>query len=211
MKKMWVLVGIISVILVGCNNEDEMVGEAHVSGEITDKRANSIFVEENDTEVVWVHVPDGENANDYEVGQHVQVWTDGVLMESDPPQMNALHIEVVQDEVTNEEQTLKVQKLIGDENKYEDLTRIVDQQQVQQASEIVEQVNWEKSKVQMENPPEYRFSFPNSEEKSIEYQVWITPNNIQLELTYADGHYTKLSKEQSAILFEILNGEKLPN
>ena len=84
--------------VVGCNSEgDKMIGEANFAGTITDKRSGSILLEEKNSEVVWIIVPEGESINDYQLGQDVSVWITGGLMESDPPQAKALQIEVVND------------------------------------------------------------------------------------------------------------------
>lgn len=96
MRKKLILFGILCAMLSGCNSEeDEMKGEAQIIGTVTDKRSGSILVEEEDSEMVWVRVPEGQSIYDYEIGQEVLVWTDGALMESDPPKANSLHIEVV--------------------------------------------------------------------------------------------------------------------
>ena len=81
-------------MLMGCNDE-KGEGGAQIIGTVTDIRSGSILVEEEDSEVVWVKVPEEDTISNYEVGQEVFVWTDGALMESDPPQAIALHIEVV--------------------------------------------------------------------------------------------------------------------
>ena len=83
---------------MGCNSEEnKMIGEANFSGTITDMRSGSILLEEKNSEVIWIIVPEEESINDYQIGQSVLVWITGHLMESDPPQAKALQIEVVND------------------------------------------------------------------------------------------------------------------
>ncbi|MGE6489166.1 DUF3221 domain-containing protein [Paenisporosarcina sp. NPDC076898] len=94
MKRLLILIGILCAMLMGCNDE-KGEGGAQIIGTVTDIRSGSILVEEEDSEVVWVNVPEEDSISNYKVGQEVFVWTDGSLMESDPPQANALHIEVV--------------------------------------------------------------------------------------------------------------------
>ncbi|MCZ8537132.1 YobA family protein [Paenisporosarcina quisquiliarum] len=96
MKRMLFLIGILCALLMGCTaEEDEMKGGAQIIGTVTDIRSGSILVEEEDSELVWVKVPEEDFISNYEVGQEVFVWTIGELMESDPPQTIALQIHVV--------------------------------------------------------------------------------------------------------------------
>lgn len=96
MKRMLILTGILCAVLIGCDSEeDEMKGGAQIIGKVTEIRPGIILVEEEDSEVVWVKVPAEDTIRNYEVGQEVFVWTNGELMESDPPQAIALNIKLV--------------------------------------------------------------------------------------------------------------------
>ncbi|WP_060671688.1 hypothetical protein [Rossellomorea vietnamensis] len=62
-------------------------------------------------------------------------------------------------------------------------------------------------------PPDYRFIYefknPNIDAKAVLHQVWISPKKDELEVMQGPHEYTKLTKEDSARLFEILTGEGL--
>ncbi len=114
----------------------------------------------------------------------------------------------------NEEQSIKVQKLIGDEYNYEDFKEIINSEQVIKAKEVLNDIDWENAKVEMERPPDYRFGFqyknPDIEAKAVLYELWISPNRDKVELVIdAESKYAQLDKNKSAILFEIITGENL--
>ncbi|GIN61224.1 hypothetical protein J27TS8_12170 [Robertmurraya siralis] len=116
--------------------------------------------------------------------------------------------------IGSEEQNIVVQKRISEENKYEDFKEISDSKQVQQVKEILNDIHWENAKVDMARPADYRFGFqfknPNIEAKAVLYELWISPNKDKVELVIdAESKYAQLDKNKSAILFEILTGEKL--
>ena len=116
--------------------------------------------------------------------------------------------------IENEEQKIEVQKSIGDENKYEDYKEITNNEQVQEVKKILDNVDWETAKVNMARPADYRFVFqfknPELEAKAVLYELWISPNKDKVELIiYAESKYFQLNEEDSAVLLEILTGEKL--
>lgn len=65
----------------------------------------------------------------------------------------------------------------------------------------------------MSRPPDYQFVFqfknPNIEVKAVLFRVWISPNKEKLEIVQGDNQYAQLTKEQSAIMFEIITGDKI--
>ncbi len=113
-----------------------------------------------------------------------------------------------------QEQEIKVFRRIGDENKYEVMKVITDKEQAQIVRKMIDNINWEIVKFQMERPPDYKFAFqPTNAEvdvKAIQYQLWISPNKDKVGLLGGSRYY-QLNKENSAILFEILTGEKISN
>lgn len=115
-------------------------------------------------------------------------------------------------DVKHTEQSLVVEKRIGDDNNYEDFREVTDYEQVQKVNEILKDANWINAKAEMVSPPDYKFAFrynnPNIEAKAVLYQLWITPNKDKVELIGAN-QYVKLDKSMSAELFEIVTGEKL--
>ena len=115
-------------------------------------------------------------------------------------------------DIENMEQSIIVEKRIGDENNYGDLREVTDNEQVQKLKEILKDANWINAKAKMASPPDYRFSFryknPEIEGQAVVYQLWITPNKENVELIGVN-EYVKLDISMSAELFEIVAGEKL--
>ncbi|WP_099355172.1 hypothetical protein [Fredinandcohnia onubensis] len=112
---------------------------------------------------------------------------------------------------SNQEQSVEVQKRIGDENNYEDFKLITNHQQVQKIREIIDNIDWETAKVQMARPADYRFAFQfKNEAKAVLYELWISPNKDKVELIIDAGNkYVQLDRNTSAELFKVLIGEKL--
>lgn len=113
----------------------------------------------------------------------------------------------------NEEQYIKVEKRVGDENKYEDFKKITAKTQVKKVKDILEDSDWENAKVSMVRPPDYRFVFqfknPEIKSKAVLYELWISPKKDRVELVIdAQSKYIQLDKKKSASLIEILTGEK---
>lgn len=113
-------------------------------------------------------------------------------------------------DIKDGEQSIEVQKRIGDENNYDNFKVITDKEQVKKVREILDDIDWENVKVDMSRPADYRFSFPNPEAKVVLYELWISPDKDKVELVIdAESKYIQLDKNNSAELFEILTGEKL--
>lgn len=115
--------------------------------------------------------------------------------------------------IGNEEQYIDVEKRIGDDQ-YEDFNQVTNNKQVKKVRKILDEIDWEISKVEMIHPPDYRFIFqykdPKIEAKSAFYELWVSPNKDQVEIAIKPGNkYMQLDKNTSAELFEILTGEKL--
>lgn len=118
--------------------------------------------------------------------------------------------------IENEEQYIKVQNHIGNESKYEDFKEITDIEQVKKVKDILSDLDWEKSKVNMVRPADFRFIFqfknPNVEAKAVSYELWISPNKDKVTLVIdAEMKYVQLDTDTSAELFKILVGEELSN
>ena len=113
-----------------------------------------------------------------------------------------------------EEQFIKVQKRVGDENKYEDFKEITENEPVQKVKDILNEIEWENAKVNMAHPPDYTFVFqfknPEIEAKAVLYELWVSPNKDKVELVInAESKYVQLDTGNSAELFELLTGGKL--
>ncbi|WP_010097492.1 hypothetical protein [Ornithinibacillus scapharcae] len=111
-------------------------------------------------------------------------------------------------------QKVTIQKRNGEENNFEDFREVTQKKQVKKAIAIVKNANWENTKVEMAGYADYRFQFPSgnynsSEEKIASYLLWISPNGENLEIVMDNGRYVKLTKQDSADLYEILTGEVL--
>ena len=116
--------------------------------------------------------------------------------------------------IENEEEYIKVQKRIVDENKYEDFKEITDNEQVQKVKDILNYIDWEITTVNMIRPADFRFIFqyknPEIEAKAALYELWISRNKDKVTLVIdAEMKYIQLDTGKSAELFEIITGEKL--
>ncbi|WP_102349047.1 hypothetical protein [Bacillus sp. Marseille-P3661] len=116
--------------------------------------------------------------------------------------------------IENAEQNIEVQKRIVDDFKYKDTKEITNNEQVQKAKEILDEIDWENAKVNMVRPADYRFVFqfenPELEAKAVLYELWISPNKDKVEIVIdTQSKYIQLNKIKSAQLFEILTGGKL--
>lgn len=114
---------------------------------------------------------------------------------------------------TGHGQKIRVEKRMGNENKYDLFNEISDTEKVSRIKDILEAAEWRKAEVLRSHPPDYQFIFefldPNIEVKAVLYRVWISPNKDILEVGIGDGEYTQLNEEDSAVFFEILTGEVL--
>ncbi|PJO43105.1 hypothetical protein CWD94_15205 [Lysinibacillus xylanilyticus] len=109
-------------------------------------------------------------------------------------------------------QKITVQKRTGEENIFEDYKEVNQKKQVEKANRIVKNASWENKKVEMARYADYQFQFPfknSSENKLVSYLLWITPNGENLEIITDSDKYVKLTKQDSADLYEILTGEEL--
>ena len=114
----------------------------------------------------------------------------------------------------NEEQTIIVQKLVGDKDEYNDFREVTDIEQVGKVTNILDKTNWTNAEVSMVHPADYKFHFEYIDKKiqsdSVIYALWISPNKDKIELVMQGaGKYVQLNKSKSAELFEIVTGEKL--
>lgn len=62
-------------------------------------------------------------------------------------------------EIRSEEQKVKVQKRVDDKSRYEDSKEVADKGQVKRVKGMLDKVDWEKAKVDMARPADYRFVF----------------------------------------------------
>ncbi|MGE7674558.1 hypothetical protein ACQKMV_13390 [Lysinibacillus sp. NPDC094403] len=109
-------------------------------------------------------------------------------------------------------QKITVQKRNGEENIFEDFNEVNQKKQVKKAIDIVKNANWENEKVEMARYADYQFQFPfknSSENKIASYSLWVSPNGKNLEIVMDSHKYVKLTKQDSANLYEILTGEEL--
>ena len=109
-------------------------------------------------------------------------------------------------------QKITVQKRTGEANIFEDYKEVNQKKQVEKANGIIKNANWENKKVEMDRYADYQFQFPfknSSENKLASYLLWITPNGENLEIITDSDKYVKLTKQDSADLYEILAGEEL--
>lgn len=111
-------------------------------------------------------------------------------------------------------QKITVQKRTGEENVFEDIKEVTKKNQVKKAIDIVGNADFENEKVEMANYADYQFQFPSknrygSEDKIASYLLWISSNGENLEIVNDSDKYVKLTKQDSADLYEILTREEL--
>jgi hypothetical protein len=111
-------------------------------------------------------------------------------------------------------QKITVQKRTSEENIFEDFKEVTQKKQVEKAIDIVKNAKWANKKVEMVRYADYQFQFPfknsdGSEDKIRSYLLWTNPNGENLEIVTDSDRYVKLTKQDSADLYEILTGETL--
>ncbi|MFF2176433.1 hypothetical protein ACFVT8_08245 [Lysinibacillus sp. NPDC058147] len=109
-------------------------------------------------------------------------------------------------------QKITVQKRTGEENIFEEFREVNQRKQVEKAIGIVKNANWKNEKVEMARYADYQFQFlfkNSSENKIASYSLWVSPNSENLEIVTDSDRYVKLTKQDSATLYEILTGEEL--
>jgi hypothetical protein len=115
----------------------------------------------------------------------------------------------------NEDQFIIVQKHIGKEyeSNFEEFRKITVGEHVLKVKEILDELKWVYAKRDTLQPPDYQFVFqpkdPKIKAEALLYKVWVTPDKDRLVMVRGEDQYAQLSKKQSAVLFEILTGEKL--
>lgn len=109
------------------------------------------------------------------------------------------------------QQMITVQKRVGEGEQFEDFNEITDQKQVKRAIDLVENADWgKKSAAEMSRYADYQFQFPfknHSRHKISSYNLWVSNDGEQLEITTDGDRYVALDKAKSKELFEILIGE----
>ncbi|WP_342443472.1 hypothetical protein MHB65_10915 [Lysinibacillus sp. FSL K6-0075] len=109
-------------------------------------------------------------------------------------------------------QKITVQKRTGKENIFEEFKEVNQSKRVEKAIDLVKNANWEDKKVEMTRYADYQFQFPfknSSENKIASYSLWVIQNGENVEIVTDSDKYVKLTKQDSANLYEILTGEEL--
>jgi hypothetical protein len=117
-------------------------------------------------------------------------------------------------DVSNEEQNIEVrERIYPDTNEYRNLNEISNNEQVRQVRDILNDAKWEEKVVDMARLADFRFTFqfkdPNIEAKPVIHELWISPTLETVEIIKGQSEYTHLNEKDSAILYEVLTGEKL--
>ena len=89
---------------------------------------------------------------------------------------------------------------------YKSIKEVVKSDEIETVVKIIENAKWEESiEVEMELPPEYRFSLG-----SINYAIWVTPYKDRVEIIpKGQSRYIKLPIKDSEILYKIITGKEL--
>ena len=107
-------------------------------------------------------------------------------------------------------QFITVQKVLDDDNIYEDFNDVTNRKQVRKAREILDNADWEVEKVEMVGPADYRFNFRlrTMATPKLCPTIYRFPMGNIVEITTDNEDYVHLSAENSTILLEILTEEK---
>lgn len=115
--------------------------------------------------------------------------------------------------IGDEKQNIVVQKRVSVGNEYENFKIITENDKVEKIKKILKKVDWKDEKLNMDRPADYRFIFQfkdsKIEAKAVGYEIWINPNIDKVEIVEASNKYALLNEENSAVLYEVLTGEKL--
>ncbi|PFD34701.1 hypothetical protein CN285_25155 [Bacillus cereus] len=80
--------------------------------------------------------------------------------------------------IGNDEQIIEVQKRVGEDEIYEKINVVTDNDQVLQVKKILQGTNFKNEKAEMSRLPDFQFSFqfknPKIETKAVLYQMWIS-------------------------------------
>ncbi|WP_316570083.1 hypothetical protein [Neobacillus sp. YIM B06451] len=83
-----------------------------------------------------------------------------------------------------------------------DIEEIANEAIIDKAAEILQAADWEDAKMQMAHPPDFKLND--------RYFIWLAPGSDRLEIIiYGENKYTKLTKEASGALYEMITGERL--
>ena len=105
-----------------------------------------------------------------------------------------------------------VHKQVNETNKYELYREIKDSKEVQNAKDILSSIKWKIAKVDMAHPPEYKFNFEDTNNKTSgpECGLWISPKKDKISLYIGmESKYIQLDKEKSQKLFKLITGNNL--
>lgn len=108
-----------------------------------------------------------------------------------------------------EPQKMVIYKRVESKNKYDHVKTITKMETVTAAKELFTNTAGENAKASMARPEDYRISFENvneeSNEKEMHYRVWLTPHKDRAEFIEYKSRYAKMTKQDSAALFKIIN------
>lgn len=107
-----------------------------------------------------------------------------------------------------EKQVIKLYELDVNGMNYEFARTITNKDDVKDIRKILNNINWEITKVDMSRLADYRFIFQYEndayETKAILYEVWINTDMNQIEMVKGTNKYSLLTKEDSDKLIKLL-------
>ena len=109
---------------------------------------------------------------------------------------------------SNKNEGITVQKLVDDKNYQTVAYRApIESNKALKAREILNNANWEESKVDLGSYPNYVFFFNKRKfgTKVVVYSVWTSPDKDKLKLMIDDGSkYVQLNRADSELIFEAI-------
>lgn len=95
MKRQLIWVVLICFITVSCSQKEVVKGEYDRKGIITDidTKENRVLMDDKRHGLIWIKLNETDHLENFNLGQEVVVWVDGIISKSVPAQAKALHIE----------------------------------------------------------------------------------------------------------------------
>ena len=95
MKSQLIWLVLICFLTVSCSQKEVVKGEFDRKGIITDidTKENRVLMDDKKHGLIWIKLNEIDHHENFNLGQEVVVWVDGIISKSIPAQAKALHIE----------------------------------------------------------------------------------------------------------------------
>ncbi|MGG3941193.1 DUF3221 domain-containing protein, partial [Peribacillus psychrosaccharolyticus] len=95
MKRQLIWLVLICFLTVSCSQKEVFKGEYDRKGIITDidTKENRVLIDDKKHGLIWIKLNEIDHYENFNLGQEVVVWVDGIISQTVPAQAKALHIE----------------------------------------------------------------------------------------------------------------------